>query len=317
MSKTQKTPTSLLDWFVDRAVNVVGALVLLLISLPIFILVPILIKLDDPKGTVFYRGPRLGRDKKPFTIFKFRSLKTEAAAALGNDLVGQGHNAETGVGAFLRDTRLDELPQLFNVLRGDMNLVGPRPEREAVYEASCKDIPGYDLRFAVRPGVLGYSQVFTPHRTYKRLRSLVDYQFAIKNHSTAKDVKLIFAALWFLCLRIVKKIFRIRPSPAKSNLKAIVNGNSYRVVECNEFVVVVRSDPKEICVQYQQLDVSIISGKKTMHFHGVCLQSSLDYHIDKADGVKRQKRNSVILVEKLTPLNEYKFHKYVLQTSIG
>lgn len=164
--------------------------------------------------------------------------------------------------------------------------------------------------------VIGYSQVFTPHRTYKRLRSLVDYQFAIKNHSTAKDVKLIFTALWMLCLRILKKIVG-GGSRAKSKLKAVVNGHTYRVVECNEYVVIVRSNPKEICVQYQQLDVSILCGKKTIHFHGVCLQSTLDYHVDESDGIKRQKRNSVLLVERLTPLNEYKFHKYVLKTSIG
>lgn len=309
---TQKDPQSVLD----RGFNVVGSALLILVSLPIFVIIPILIKLDDPKGPVFYRGERLGLGKEPFTIFKFRSLKTDSASALGNDLVGQGHNAETGIGAFLRDTRLDELPQLFNVLLGDMNLVGPRPEREAVYEASCKDIPGYDLRFTVRPGVIGYSQVFTPHRTYKRFRSLVDYQFAIKNHSTAKDAKLIVTALWMLCLRILRKIVGVGSTP-KGNLKAVFNGQTYRIVECNEFVVIVRSDPKKICVQYQQLDVSILCGKKTIHFQGVCLQSTLDYHIDESDGVKRQKRNSVLLVERLTPLNEYKFHKYVLKTSIG
>jgi len=313
INKKKQAPVNALD----QALNLVGSLLLLVVSLPLFIIIPILIKIDDPAGPVFYRGQRLGLHKKPFTILKFRSLKTDAVAALGNDLVGQGHNAETSIGVFLRDTRLDELPQLFNVLRGEMNLVGPRPERQAVYEAACQDIPGYDLRFAVRPGVIGYSQVFTPHRTYKRLRSLVDYQFAIKNHSIVKDIKLLFTALGFLFLRLFRKTFRMSGPGAKTNLRAIVNGKVHRIVECNEFVVIVRSDPKEICSQYEQLDVSILSGKKTLHFQGVCLQSSLDYHIDEADGIKRQKRNTVLLVERLTPFNEYKFHKYVLQASIG
>ncbi|WP_462321998.1 sugar transferase [Halochromatium sp.] len=309
----QETPDTLLD----RIFNIAATLLLLFVSLPLFVILPILIKLDDPSGPVFYRGPRLGLGKKPFTIYKFRSLKPNAAAALGNDLVGQGHNVETRVGSFLRDTRLDELPQLFNVLRGEMNLVGPRPEREEVYEAACKSIPGYDLRFAVRPGVIGYSQLFTPHRTYKRLRSLIDYQFAIKKHSTINDLKLLIAALWMLCVRVFQKVFGIEGSRTQTHLTATVHHRCYPIVDCNEFVVIVRSDPKEICDQYEQLDVSILAGKKTIHFRGVCLQSSLDYYIDELDGLKRQKRNSVLLVEKLTPLNEYKFHKYVLRTSVG
>jgi lipopolysaccharide/colanic/teichoic acid biosynthesis glycosyltransferase len=301
----------------DRVFNIVGSLILLVASSPLFVVIPLLIKLDDPRGPVLYRGRRLGRGKEPFTIFKFRSLKTDAAAALGNDLVGQGHNVETRIGAFLRDTRLDELPQLFNVLRGDMNLVGPRPERQEIYQQHCEAIPGYDLRFSVRPGMIGYSQVFTPHRTYKRLRSLVDYRFTIKNHSTAKDAQLLISALVILSGRLLRRLTRTDHKRTRQRLLAVISGKRYHVVESNEFVVIVRSDQKPICSDFEELDVSILCGRKTIHFDGVCLQSTLGYYTDERDGVKRQKRDTVFLVEKLSPLNEYKFHKYVLQASIG
>lgn len=306
-----------IDLIFDRVFNVFGALVALIATSPLFIILPVLIKLDDPGGPVFYRGERLGLRKRRFTIYKFRSLRVDAAKFLGSDLVSQGHSVETRIGGFLRDTRLDELPQLFNVLRGDMNLVGPRPEREEVYESACKTIPGYDVRFSVRPGVIGYSQVFTPHRTYKRLRSLIDYQFTIKHHRTSEDIKLLLTALWILCCRIFVKILRLDFVKNKRNLFVRIRGNEYKIVDFNEFVIMVRSDPPEICSQYEELNASIICDRKTIHFKGVCLQSTLDYHIDDVDGARRQKRKTVLLVEKLTPLNEYKFHKYVLRTSIG
>jgi len=301
----------------DRSLNLGGALLLLILTSPLFLILPILIKIDDPRSPTLYRGERLGLSKRPFTILKFRTLKPNAASVLSSDLVSLGHNAETKIGSFLRDTRLDELPQLLNVLAGDMNLVGPRPERREVYETSCKNIKGYERRFSVRPGMIGYSQVFTPHRTYKRLRSLVDYQFSIKNHSSKKDIQLLFVALWILITRVFRRIARLGRPQAKRRLIARIQGNEYRILDCTEFVVIVQSEPNEICPQFAELDVSILSGKKTIHFNGVCLRSSLGYQIDQEDGAKRQKRTTVFLVERLSPLNEYKFHKYVLETSIG
>lgn len=301
----------------DRALNLLIAFGLLLLTSPLFLLIPLLIKLDDPSGPILYRGERLGRHKKPFTILKFRSLKTTAASTLGNDLVTAGHNAATRIGRFLRDTRLDELPQLLNVLAGSMSLVGPRPERRAVYEALCKDIPGYDLRFQVRPGVIGYSQVFTPHGTYKRLRSMIDYQFAVKHHSIRRDLRLLLVALWMLALGVFKRLVGYSARPASRDLLVRIHGCDYRVIDCNDYVIKFRSSQHSVCEQFEEIDVSLRAGRKTIHFEGVCLQSMLDYYLDERDGSKRQMRETVVLVERLTPLNEYKFHKYVLRTSVG
>jgi lipopolysaccharide/colanic/teichoic acid biosynthesis glycosyltransferase len=301
----------------DRIFNIVGALLIFIAVSPFFVILPILIKLDDPSAPVFYRGKRLGRGKQPFTIFKFRSLKVDASRRLGNDLVSSAHNVETRIGSFIRDTRLDELPQLLNVMRGEMNLVGPRPERKEIYESTCKEIPGYDQRFRVRPGVIGYSQVFTPHCTYKRLRSLIDYQFTIQHHRAWQDIKLLATALWILCSRILKRLLRIDRAWNRPEIRVCIHGRELKAYDFNELVVMVRSDPRKICSQYEELKVKLRVGKKTLYFDGVCLQSTLDYFIDEHDGVKRQKRNTVILIERLTPFNEYKFHKYVLRTSIG
>ncbi len=306
-------PSTLLD----RSLNLGGAVLLLTLSSPLFLILPLLIKIDDPRSPTLYRGERLGLNKKPFTILKFRTLKPNAARVLSGDLVSQGHNAETKIGSFLRDTRLDELPQLVNVLVGDMNLVGPRPERREVYEKSCKGVRGYERRFSVRPGVIGYSQVFTPHRTYKRFRSLIDYQFSIKHHSNKKDLQLLFVALWILVSRVFTRITRLGQAESKLSLIARIQGQEYRILNCTEFIVIVQSGPNEICPQFAELDISILSGRKIIHFNGVCLRSSLGYQIDQEDGAKRQKRMTVFLVERLSPLNEYKFHKYVLETSIG
>jgi len=151
------------------------AAVLLLAATPVLAGLYMLHKvLDRDGGPFLYKGARLGLGKRVFHIYKIRTLVVNAEAHLQGRLHKDGENMETPMGGFLRKTRLDELPQLWNVLRGDMAFVGPRPERQCVYESFCRDIPGYDARFAVKPGVTGLSQFLTPHGTSKRLRARID-----------------------------------------------------------------------------------------------------------------------------------------------
>lgn len=151
------------------------AAVLLVAAVPLMAVLYVLHKvLDRDGGPFLYKGARLGRDKRFFHIYKIRTLVVNAEDQLKGRLHKGGGNMETPMGAFLRKTRLDELPQLWNVLRGEMAFVGPRPERLSVYESVCKDIPGYDARFLVKPGVTGLSQFLTPHGTSKRLRAKID-----------------------------------------------------------------------------------------------------------------------------------------------
>ena len=146
----------------------------LIVIASIFLLIKLV---GREKGSFFYRGERLGKNKKPFLMYKIRTLAENAEQELGAVLLSPGSGREIKFGKFLRETRLDELPQLFNVLKGDMCFVGPRPIRRVVYEKWAGSIPDYDRRFDVKPGLTGYSQFFTTHRSPKRIRSLIDNHF--------------------------------------------------------------------------------------------------------------------------------------------
>ncbi|WP_025411507.1 sugar transferase [Gemmatirosa kalamazoonensis] len=159
-----------------RVVNVVIAGIALLVLAPICVLVAIVVKLTSP-GPVFYTQTRVGADRRwnrttalnerriedlggqPFTILKFRSMRTDAEAN-GQAVWATKHDARvTPVGRVLRKTRLDELPQLINVLRGEMNIVGPRPERPSIVVRLRNDIPEYPFRHRVKPGITGWAQI--------------------------------------------------------------------------------------------------------------------------------------------------------------
>ncbi len=152
-----------------EAFHRVSGLVLFLFTLPIYPLIWLLIKMDDG-GSLFYRGERLGKGKQPFTITKFRTLREDSEKKLSGRLLPMINVFETRIGRFLRETRIDEIPQFWNVVRGDMHLVGPRPVRQSIYEGLCSSIPGFDRLFMVKPGMTGFAQFYTPYHTDKRIR---------------------------------------------------------------------------------------------------------------------------------------------------
>lgn len=162
----------------DVLVNIcsrLSAAVLLIAGIPVMgVLFLLHLATNRDGGPFLYKGVRLGKGKRLLTIYKIRSLVVNAESQLQGKLHEGDSAMQTPMGGFLRKTRLDELPQLFNVLRGEMAFVGPRPERPSVYESVCKDIPGYDMRFMVKPGLTGLSQFLTPHGTSKRLRTKID-----------------------------------------------------------------------------------------------------------------------------------------------
>jgi hypothetical protein len=112
----------------------------------------------------------------------------------------------TKTGKFLRDTRLDELPQLFNILKGDMVLIGPRPERPAIYEKICRNIRNYDKRFSVKPGLIGYSQLLTPHNTPKAIRTLIDNRFLRRKQGFLADISIICYTIFIVVKKVARKI---------------------------------------------------------------------------------------------------------------
>lgn len=154
-----------------RIYNLSIVSVVIVAFLPLMALIAVALLLTQGRGIV-YSGERIGQNGVPFNILKFRTLDTAKAAKLTADRVlPAGSNLETPLGRYLRASRLDELPQLFNVLRGDMNLVGPRPVREAIATIERARVANYDRRFAVKPGLVGHSQAYMTHGTTKAIRS--------------------------------------------------------------------------------------------------------------------------------------------------
>lgn len=184
--------------------NIGLALVFILCGLPIFLLLGLIIKYADG-GPILYRGIRLGRCKVPFYMYKFRTLPEGSQKSLGALLVSDTNVRLNPLVKLLRDVRLDELPQLFNILMGDMDFVGPRPLRPEVYEAACRNIPNFDLRFTVRPGLIGFSQLFTPHSTPKRLRAIIDNKFLLLKRKFSWDLFIIFYTMLVLARKIITR----------------------------------------------------------------------------------------------------------------
>ncbi|MFC1806637.1 sugar transferase [Planctomycetota bacterium] len=141
-----------------RAIDILFALPGVIIAAPIIAALAVLVKLTS-KGPAFYRQERVGRDGRVFKIVKLRTMVADAESKTGPVWASADDPRETPLGRILRRTHLDELPQLWNVLKGDMSLIGPRPERPVFVEKFKREIPQYTDRLAVRPGITGWAQV--------------------------------------------------------------------------------------------------------------------------------------------------------------
>jgi lipopolysaccharide/colanic/teichoic acid biosynthesis glycosyltransferase len=160
---------------VKVAVDLAAAFVLLILAAPVIALLAILVRAGS-RGPGIYRQVRLGRGGRPFTIYKIRTMVHDCELATGPTWSLPGDSRVTGLGRFLRRTHLDELPQLWNVLRGEMSLVGPRPERPEIIRSLERVLPRYRDRLAVRPGVTGLAQVQLPPDTdVSGVRVKLDY----------------------------------------------------------------------------------------------------------------------------------------------
>ena len=178
---------------VKRSFDIVCASLLCLVSFPLMIGAAILIKLESP-GPALYRQERVGLNGRKFSITKFRSMHTDAEKDGKPRWAAANDDRVTRVGQVIRRLRIDELPQLFNVLRGDMSLVGPRPERPFFVGQLTQDIPFYALRHSVKPGVTGWAQVRYPYgATVEDSQEKLQYDlYYVKNHTLFLDLVVLF-----------------------------------------------------------------------------------------------------------------------------
>lgn len=179
---------------VKRLYDIVASFIALVLLSPLFIIFALLIKLEDPKGSIFYKQERLGKDNMEFIIYKFRSMVEGAEKMTGPVLAGENDPRITKVGRFMRKTRVDELPQLLNVLKGDMSIVGPRPEREYFAKQFEKELNHYFYRNIVKPGITGYAQIMGKYTTSVDDKLRFDL-FYIRNYSFILDIIIQFKTI--------------------------------------------------------------------------------------------------------------------------
>lgn len=191
--------TTLLYEIIKRTMDIILSGIALVMLSPVMIVTAVLIHHYDG-GPAFYRQTRLTKDGNTFEIMKFRSMRVDAEKDGVARLASEGDSRITPIGAFIRKVRLDELPQLINILKGDMSIVGPRPERPEIAAQYEKEMPEFSLRLQVKGGLTGYAQVYGKYNTkpYDKLQMDLIY---IENQSVLQDVKLIFATVKVLFMK--------------------------------------------------------------------------------------------------------------------
>jgi sugar transferase (PEP-CTERM system associated) len=196
---------SYITMLTKRTYDILLSSVGLIIASPLYLIIPLLIKLES-KGPIFFKQKRVGRNEKPFCIYKFRSMKSDAEEKTGPIMSFKNDNRVTRIGKFLRKTRIDEIPQLFNILKGDMSFVGPRPERPMFVEKFNKHIPFYSQRFSLRPGLTGWAQIRCSYASsIEQTLDKLSYElYYLKNFSLLFDLTII--------LRTIKVVLYTRGS---------------------------------------------------------------------------------------------------------
>ncbi len=180
-----------------RIVEGIGSMILLILLLPVFLATILAIKLDS-RGSVIYSQMRVGKNGKPFRIYKFRSMIQDAEKQSGPTWAQKKDPRITRMGRFMRLTRIDELPQLLNILKGDMGFIGPRPERPFFVDTFKEQIPLYTQRLKVKPGVTGWAQVKWHYdENIEDVKEKLRYDvYYIDNHQIWLDIKIIFLTLF-------------------------------------------------------------------------------------------------------------------------
>jgi exopolysaccharide biosynthesis polyprenyl glycosylphosphotransferase len=182
------------ETIIKRLTDITGSTLALILFSPVMAVIALLIKISSP-GPVFYGQERVTLNGKIFTMWKFRSMKVNAEKETGAVWTKKNDDRTTKIGAFIRKTSLDELPQFWNILKGEMSLIGPRPERPVFVEQFKKEIPSYMLRHKMKSGLTGWAQV-NGWRGDTSLERRIEFDlYYIQNWSIFLDIKILFLTL--------------------------------------------------------------------------------------------------------------------------
>lgn len=317
--------------------NAILALLFLIPAMPLMLVIGLVIQLKD-KGPVFYKGPRIGLGKRQFNMYKFRTLPIGAQAIIGTDILRPHHFKLGRFTKFLRDSRLDELPQLFNILKGEMDFIGPRPVRPEVYEKIQDTITDYDIRFSVRPGLIGYAQLFTPHSAPKRLRAIINNLHSRRERRLIWDLQIISYTVWIVikisCKNAVyhltdlvrskvlhsyndyRELERVHLSDTKVTIETLAGSiidDDAILTDLNERHFKLLSDAKLDSGQILfKLQRTIHRGKQDRHKCAKC-RGTVFRNIS---GTDHYSYGYIIEYEPETDLNRYKVEQYFLKKSI-
>ena len=180
---------------IKRIMDICGSIIGIIVASPIMLILCALIKLTSP-GPLIYRQERVGLHNQTFWMYKFRSMEIQPEAEEKKAWTVKNDPRVTAIGRFMRRTSLDELPQLFNILKGDMSLVGPRPERPFFVEKFREEIPRYMVKHQVRPGLTGWAQV-NGYRGDTSIRKRIECDlYYIENWTVGLDIKIMFMTIF-------------------------------------------------------------------------------------------------------------------------
>ena len=197
--KLRKLGLTIEQRFAKRVLDIIISLIGIVLASPLMLIMTIIIKLSDG-GNILYKQERVTIDEKKFNVFKFRTMVMNAEKLSGPVLAGENDPRITKAGKFMRSTRIDELPQLFNILLGDMSVVGPRPERPYFVKKFKEEIPNYKYRTIVKAGLTGLAQVWGKYSTIPEDKVRYDIIY-IKNYSLLLDLKLILQTIKIMFMK--------------------------------------------------------------------------------------------------------------------
>jgi exopolysaccharide biosynthesis polyprenyl glycosylphosphotransferase len=199
MLKVKKLGLTSEQKLLKRALDIVLSIIALILTSPVMLIMAVLIKKQDG-GNIFYKQERVTEDEKTFDVLKFRTMVMNAEKLSGPVLAGEDDPRITKLGKFMRSTRIDELPQVINILKGEMSLVGPRPERPFFVEKFKNEIPDYKYRTTVKAGLTGLAQVWGKYSTTPEDKVRYDIIY-IKNYSILLDLKLILQTIKIMFMK--------------------------------------------------------------------------------------------------------------------